>query len=788
MADDISIFVKVVGQKDIVATTNSLNKLEAGVKRLSNDLSKGRISSTQYTTGLRELRKSVDSSFGSWQKAKSAVDQYSKQVRQAQAIQKQAQAAIKAEAQALKEYRQARREATAENQRFDAEQRKAVRTAREAANANRRLRMEFREGYAAKVQLRAAQMRLSQAFRQGIIDSDQYEAQLQQLTTAQRNLGNAAMAGGRKMSGAGMAVQQVGYQAGDFLVQIQGGTNAFVAFGQQATQLVGVLPMVATQLGLTAKAAIGISAALGIIIPLTTAVAAAFMRTRQTVEALSLEDAYTAVADAANDAAKASGDFGNSARDGFIVAKTEALAFLEVLKGVRSEQLQVALDTALASTGISEAIRSFNEGVNFTFAAEAMSGVGRSVAEIEASLADANIALGLNITQAREFESILRTVGGTTKSEIVDSFFSAVQSLKDANLLTDETNKLITQMADSLGIVEDAYIDLSDAQSTLKEGAQGFLNIWTAITEQIKTAVDEAKKMPQTLSDNEFQQMLFYQAYGASREAAPDTPPAATGSTRTPSRGAAAKTPAELAAEAVAKLQEQLKVQRELVGATQAEAAVRKSLGDNFENVSPKIVQGLQEQYAEVQKLIEAENQRQSIIESVSGSVGDSLMSMVEGTKSVKDAFKSMARDIIAELYRVLVVQQIVNSAKTAMGGFFADGAAFSGGRVTPFANGGVVGSPTMFPMAGGKTGLMGEAGPEAIMPLKRGADGKLGVSVEGGSGSVTVNNNINVTGGTDPAAIRMEVAKLMPQITNATKTAVIDARRRGGQMKAAFS
>jgi hypothetical protein len=43
------------------------------------------------------------------------------------------------------------------------------------------------------------------------------------------------------------------------------------------------------------------------------------------------------------------------------------------------------------------------------------------------------------------------------------------------------------------------------------------------------------------------------------------------------------------------------------------------------------------------------------------------------------------------------------------------------------------------------------------------------------------------VTGGSDPAAIRMEVAKLMPQITSATKSAVIDARRRGGQMKAAF-
>jgi phage-related minor tail protein len=63
----------------------------------------------------------------------------------------------------------------------------------------------------------------------------------------------------------------------------------------------------------------------------------------------------------------------------------------------------------------------------------------------------------------------------------------------------------------------------------------------------------------------------------------------------------------------------------------------------------------------------------------------------------------------------------------------FAHGAAFSGGRVRPFAAGGVIAAPTFFPMAGGSLGLMGERGSEAIMPLSRGADGKLGVRAEGG-------------------------------------------------------
>jgi hypothetical protein len=65
----------------------------------------------------------------------------------------------------------------------------------------------------------------------------------------------------------------------------------------------------------------------------------------------------------------------------------------------------------------------------------------------------------------------------------------------------------------------------------------------------------------------------------------------------------------------------------------------------------------------------------------------------------------------------------------------FADGAGFAQGRVMPFASGGIISGPTRFAMRNG-TGLMGEAGPEAIMPLARGADGKLGV--RGGGGSVT--------------------------------------------------
>jgi phage-related minor tail protein len=75
-------------------------------------------------------------------------------------------------------------------------------------------------------------------------------------------------------------------------------------------------------------------------------------------------------------------------------------------------------------------------------------------------------------------------------------------------------------------------------------------------------------------------------------------------------------------------------------------------------------------------------------------------------------------------------------------GGFgFAKGGAFQQGLPVPFAKGGVIASPIAFPLSRGRTGIAGERGAEAIMPLARGPDGRLGVVAQGGGGiSVTFN------------------------------------------------
>jgi phage-related minor tail protein len=72
-----------------------------------------------------------------------------------------------------------------------------------------------------------------------------------------------------------------------------------------------------------------------------------------------------------------------------------------------------------------------------------------------------------------------------------------------------------------------------------------------------------------------------------------------------------------------------------------------------------------------------------------------------------------------------------------------AKGNVFAGNMVMPFAQGGVVGAPTYFPLGRG-LGLMGERGAEAVMPLARGPDGKLGVRGGGGSRPMSVTVNVS--------------------------------------------
>jgi lambda family phage tail tape measure protein len=119
-------------------------------------------------------------------------------------------------------------------------------------------------------------------------------------------------------------------------------------------------------------------------------------------------------------------------------------------------------------------------------------------------------------------------------------------------------------------------------------------------------------------------------------------------------------------------------------------------------------------------------------------------------------------------------------------GGLFADGAAFRGGNVVPFARGGVVESPTLFPMSRGRTGLMGEAGPEAIMPLHRLPNGGLGVAAASGGGGqvIHVNYVANIDArGADREGLT-EVKQQIAQDRATFKLRVVEAVQEGSKKR----
>jgi phage-related minor tail protein len=157
----------------------------------------------------------------------------------------------------------------------------------------------------------------------------------------------------------------------------------------------------------------------------------------------------------------------------------------------------------------------------------------------------------------------------------------------------------------------------------------------------------------------------------------------------------------------------------------------------------------------------------------ISGGLRKAFDGLVFDGMRLSDALRTVAQSMIDAAYNAAirpVTNHLGGLVGAAVGGVmngflpFANGAAFSQGRVTPFATGGIVTGPVSFPMRGGM-GLMGEAGPEAIMPLRRGADGRLGIEARGNAAPVNITMNISTP---DAASFQRSQSQIAAQMSRA--------------------
>lgn len=879
-------FQKAMNGLSVNQLASGVANLQGKIKQLVEAQAKGNIGASAYNKGLLELKRAYEQLGYSSQQATAAVRQYAAQLQRDRAAQQAAQAARElAQAQA------------------------------QAAERTRQLRMQFQQGYAASQRARQQVRDLNEAYRQGIVNADQYRAALARIREEQRRAAAGAngLAGG--MNRAGVITQQAGYQIGDFIVQIQSGTNAFVAFGQQATQIAGTLTLLGGKWIL-------IGSVLGVAIPLLTALGAAYMRTNGAGQTLDqtlskLKESFSELSENMGlvDDVELNVRFGNltteirnlaramvelnaaselnnltnaldaienqtkakwweqllnaaisplpliggtgvnetneqafdrlglpmSRQDfvgesGFLTRMQEAAAggdrmgvvrtFQEMVGLIRQaegglagvsqegrklvvEMYQASLATAETNAllnGSAEAAREAAEAERERLRAqeEAQKQAERTaqfVAEQEELLANQTILYleiakygenSLKVEEERAYQARLAYENELKREEVASDLILVMMDQYDAMVKAREeaesSAKKAEEFADKLGISLDYAQQLA---------AIGFGNIWEGAdgAAQLASNLALAARMAANYEGRE-------SAFGGSRVGQPpimtsegiEVRPQTVAPRFNPFAGMELedllppreKSKGAEGPNAIERLQQEIAFRQRTLNLSKEEKALQteifritNALGKDRNKYSSDFIANLAQQNLAIQEqervIEEARQQQEQLADSIANSFGDAFMSIVDGTKSTKDAFKQMAAAIVRDLYQVYVMKRLIGSAEAGTG------IAGAIGRLIGLESGGT--------MTANRPYIVGERGPELVIPGRSSTvtNADLTRKSMGGSDAVNVVNNINVTGGTDPAAIRQEVAKLMPTITNATKTAVIDARRRGGQMKAAF-
>ena len=748
------------------------------------------------------------------------------------------------------------------------------------------LEREFRKGNITAAKHRselnkqaAALGKLGGGYRKAMSEVNSYASALKKATAAQVAQAQATAMAKNRTNKFGMVSQQVGYQVGDFFVQIQSGTSALVAFGQQGTQLAGLLP--------------GMQ---GAVIGITLAVGTMLLRTMQ--QAKDAEKTIMSFAKALKTVKKETSELRRE-NEAFLAGydSKETFAIVEGIK-TQADELRRLKDVLRGYSSMKSDVNAVGESTKDRSIAQWIIDSGKGLVQ---ALGGGSVQEAKNILDSRIVKQVkIIKDAEKTLQEAIDEMLKARdrkdeirnrerlaknrmsglfalseawqrESYKNSDLANerklisyeeDSKKELLEQKAKDMFNWAMSFSEASDnmlygksrarklqlikdeKNAELKEQqrlakvqfnwAMSFSQAYDdafyakARARRLQLAEEEKKELERQAKVAFERAMSFSQAYSTMLFNAKKKQ-AAKEKSILMGKYSDAYSGRDLADASFAQGSEELRVAEERIKLLEIEnkygeesielhRAITKSELESLRynqinnGLSVTMNKELEKTLLKYRAILFISKEQQKLNEdrkdfedSMADTLESGFMSMIDGTTSVTDAFRSMARDVIKELYRILVVQQIVNQAKGAItslsGAVFpsasssvpnygpptvqANGNAFNNGKIIPYANGGVVGYPTMFPMSGGKTGLMGEAGPEAILPLKRGPNGKLGVESSGGS--VVVNQTINVSTGV-AQTVRNEIRTLMPQIAEGAKSAVLDAKRRGGSFGSAFA
>ena len=640
-----------------------------------------------------------------------------------------------------------------------------------------------------------------------------YAASVRKLTNDQLGMAQATNMAGKSTNRFGMYAQQVGYQVGDFFVQVQSGTSALVAFGQQGTQLAGLLPGVA-------GAVVGISLAVGTMLLRT------LLQAREAADSTStgfvdfeasLKSARSATKELTQDIALLKGgfeDLNEAVLSNSLKKAQDALNALKIAaklvggpaggkRTLEQEKAQSAIDLAQKELDVYLKQRAEKEKL-VSLERARLAGISLFYEYQQRDLQivkDRDAAVKkildkqdkLNKGAALELTSLLSSNELLTKAILIGKDHVKVKALE-----REQTLKAYEDDLKRDGLGDDLIKSLVDQKE------MSYL-----LADQLERAEAADRRRSKikfsNLGMSDAMLALQYQEMGKSKASAPKEPPnpKKTG-------GGAKESPQEKLAKYLQGKQQELTLEKQLVGVFDEERQIQTELF-NIKEEYAGVITPLQEKELEnILRLTEAEKERQAVIEeaqadrlalenSITQAMETGFMAMIDGTMSVKDAFKSMAAAIIKELIQVMVVQKAVAGLQMIFGGggglfggasWSANGDVVGSSGIQAYADGGVVNSPTMFKHGGG-LGVMGEAGPEAIMPLSRGSNGKLGVQMEGGGGGDTyVTNNYSISANTSEDTKRLvtqTIQQATPTITANTKASIMNDRRRGGQMKSVF-